>query len=165
MHSQMSVPVGLSQICKVSRVKGRPPRPSSHTWLHLRLAKPKGHWLQCAQSLPRARGAPTLISTWHKCMQRKERHLEEAWQDKSRTEVNFLVQKLCRNNEKIPFQTKISYLQKWANWPAQAGSKKWAENPENCRMKRKFPISKKIAELMTKKLTSECKWRMERTTY
>ena len=70
------------------------------------------------------------------------------------TEVNFLVPKLCRNNEKIPFQTKISDLQKWANWPAQAGSKKWAENKENCRMKRNFPILKKLAELTSKKLTS-----------
>ena len=49
---------------------------------------------------------------------------------------------------------KISDLQKWANWPAQAGSKKWAENQETCRFKRNFPISKKLAELTTKKLTS-----------
>ena len=55
-------------------------------------------------------------------------------------EVNFLVPKLCRNNEKIPFQTKISDLQKWANWPTQAGSKKWAANNENCRLRRNFPI-------------------------
>ena len=70
------------------------------------------------------------------------------------TEVNFLVPKLCRNNEKILFQTKISDLQKWANRPAQAGSKKWAENQETCRFKQNFPISKKIAELTIKKLTS-----------
>ena len=42
----------------------------------------------------------------------------------------------------------------WANWPAQAGSKKWAENQETFRLKRNFPISKKLAELTTKKLTS-----------
>ena len=49
---------------------------------------------------------------------------------------------------------KISDLQKWANWPAHAASKKWAENQETCRFKRNFPISKKLAELTTKKLTS-----------
>ena len=63
------------------------------------------------------------------------------------SEVNFLVPKLCRNIEKIPFQMKISDLQKWADWPAQAGSKKWAENQETCRFKRNFPISKKTCRI------------------
>ena len=45
-------------------------------------------------------------------------------------------------------------MQKWANWPTQAAGKKWAENLENFRLKRNFPISKKLAELTTKKLTS-----------
>ena len=48
----------------------------------------------------------------------------------------------------------MSDLQKWANWPAKAGSKKWAENQETFRLKQNFPISKKLAELTSKKLTS-----------
>ena len=55
-------------------------------------------------------------------------------------------------------ESKISELQKWADWAAQAGSKKLAENQETFRLKRNFQISKKLAELTSKKLTSgsEC---------
>ena len=45
----------------------------------------------------------------------------------------------------------MSDLQKWANWPAKAASKNWAENQEIFRLK---PIPKKLAELMSKKFTS-----------
>ena len=69
-------------------------------------------------------------------------------------EVNFLVPKVCQFEKKITIWSKFSDMQKWANWPAQAGSKKWAENQSNCRLKRNFPISKKLAELTSKKLTS-----------
>ena len=69
-------------------------------------------------------------------------------------EVNFLVPKVCRFEKKIPIWSKFSDLQKWANWPAQAGSKKWAENQETFRLRRNFPISQKLAELTSKKLTS-----------
>ena len=40
--------------------------------------------------------------------------------------VNFLVLKLCRFKQKFPIFKKPAELEKWANWPAQAGSKDWA---------------------------------------
>ena len=39
-------------------------------------------------------------------------------------EVNLLVPKVCRFEKKIPIWSKFSDLKKWANGPAQAGSKK-----------------------------------------
>ena len=50
---------------------------------------------------------------------------------------------------------KIFYLQNWADWPSQAGSKKCAAKLIVCRCQRKLPISQKLAELPFKKLTFE----------